>query len=662
MFKKILIANRGEIAARVMRTCRAMGIGTAAIYSDPDRHAPFVRTADEAVYIGPPMTGSSFLAVETIVNAARRVGADAVHPGYGFLAENADFAQACAAAGLTFIGPAPEAIRRMGSKIEAKKLAVAAGVPVIPGFSAAGLTAADIAARVRELGYPVLIKASAGGGGKGMRVVHEPAKLTASLDAARREAKSAFGDDTLLIERYVESPRHVEIQILGDAHGRLISCFERECSIQRRYQKIIEEAPSPAVDAALRARMGAAAVALGRAIGYQNAGTVEFVVDQNGAFYFLEVNTRLQVEHPVTEAITGLDLVRLQILIAQGAPLPMRQEDLAINGHAIEARIYAEDPAADFLPSTGTLVTWEESPASGVRYESGVETGSEVTIYYDPMLAKVIAHAPTRTEAAQRLAKALGAMRVHGVRTNVPLLLRVLQHAEFLAGNLDTHFIATHVPLAAPCTPAQAETDTAHAVAAALWLQARRRTQAPVLHSLPSGWRNNPSQMQEIVFTSGATTIPVRYRLHSPRRIDVRLDTTTHSAAILACTATHVAMELDGIRRACSIVSHGDVHYVHSSLGTSELHEVPRFPPPQREDVRGGCHAPMPGKVLALRVEAGQKVRKGDPLVILEAMKMEHEVVAPHDGEVREVRVTVGQQVDADAVLVVLDETKGTES
>ena len=321
-FRKILIANRGEIAARIMRTCRAMGIGTAALYSDPDRNAPFVRAADEAVYIGPPIASGSFLAIEKIIDAARRVGADAVHPGYGFLAENADFAQACTDAGLTFIGPTPEAIRRMGSKIEAKKIMAAAGVPIIPGCSAEGLSDRGIAARASEIGYPILIKASAGGGGKGMRSVHEPSKLNAALEAARRESKHAFGDDTLLIERYFGSARHIEIQILGDAHGNLIHCFERECSIQRRYQKIIEEAPSPAVDDQLRTRMGAAAITAGRAIGYQNAGTVEFVIDADGKFYFLEVNTRLQVEHAVTEAVSGLDLVRWQSLLAEGAALP----------------------------------------------------------------------------------------------------------------------------------------------------------------------------------------------------------------------------------------------------------------------------------------------------------------------------------------------------
>jgi len=658
-FHKILIANRGEIALRIMRTCRAMGIGTAAIFADPDRHAPFLRAADEAVCIGPPVTGGSFLAIEKIVDAARDVRADAVHPGYGFLAENADFAQACADAGLTFIGPTPDAIRRMGSKIEAKKIMAAAGVPIIPGFGAAGLSDHDIAARASDIGYPILIKASAGGGGKGMRSVHEPSKLATALEGARRESKHAFGDDTLLIERYFGSARHIEIQILGDAHGNLIHCFERECSIQRRYQKIIEEAPSPAIDDQLRARMGAAAVAAGRAIGYQNAGTVEFVVDTDGKFYFLEVNTRLQVEHPVTEEITGLDLVRLQILVAQGEPLPFRQEDLAIGGHAIECRIYAEDPHNDFLPSTGTLLCWQESPGTGIRYESGVETGSEVTIHYDPMLAKVIAHAATRVEAAQRLARALSEMRVHGVRTNVPLLVRVLRHPAFLAGTLDTHFIATHIVLDGQRTPEQEHADRVHAVATALWQQAQRRAAAPVLRGLPSGWRNNPTQMQQVAYVGGDATMHLGYRVHSHGRVTVAVDGTSHEATVLSCDAEHIGITFDGVHRSYQIITHDGVHYVHSTLGTSELHEVPRFPPPAEKEVQGGCRAPMPGKILAVRVDPGQVVHKGETLVILEAMKMEHEVVAPHDGTVREVTVQVGQQVEAGAVLVVLDQANG---
>jgi acetyl-CoA carboxylase biotin carboxylase subunit len=654
-FHKVLVANRGEVASRVMRTCRAMGIATATIYADPDRDAPYVRAADEAVHIGPPLASASFLAVERIVDVARRVGADAVHPGYGFLAENADFAQACADAGIVFVGPTAEVIRRMGSKIEAKRVMAAAGVPVVPGFSAAGLSEREVAARAREVGYPVLVKASAGGGGKGMRVVDGPGRLAAALEAARREAKAAFGDDTLLVERYFASPRHVEIQILGDAHGNLVHCFERECSIQRRYQKIIEEAPSPALDGERRARMGAAAVAAGRALGYRNAGTVEFIVDRDGEFHFLEVNTRLQVEHPVTEEITGLDLVRLQILIAQGAPLPFRQEELAIRGHAIEARIYAEDPRAEFLPSTGTIVCWEEARMPGVRYESGVETGSEVTIHYDPMLAKVIAHAPTRVEAAGLLARALRETRVHGVKTNLPVLLEVLGHPEFLAGRIDTHFIADHLVLAPEPTAAERETDRVHAVAAALWLEERRRAAAPVLRGIPSGWRNNPSTMQEVVFASGARTVAVGYRVHSPADIEVRVDSETRRAAVLGWSDQHLALALDGVRRTYRIAAHGDVRYVSSPLGTSDLHERPRFPPPAREEVHGGCLAPMPGKILQVRVVPGQAVEKGAALVVLEAMKMEHEVTAPHDAFVREVRVEVGQQVEAGAVLVILD-------
>ncbi|MBI4514950.1 MAG: biotin/lipoyl-binding protein [Deltaproteobacteria bacterium] len=654
-FHKVLIANRGEIASRIMRTCRAMGLGTTAIYADPDRHAPFVREAEEAVYIGPPISSGSFLAIEKIIDAARRVGADAVHPGYGFLAENADFALACAGAGLAFVGPSPDSIRRMGSKIEAKKIMAAAGVPVIPGFSANGLSDREVAARAQEVGYPILVKASAGGGGKGMRIVQDAAALPAALAAARREAKSAFADDTLLIERYFDSPRHIEIQILGDQHGNLLHCFERECSIQRRYQKIIEEAPSPAVDERLRARMTSAAVTAGRALGYYSAGTVEFVVDQQGEFYFLEVNTRLQVEHPVTEEVTGLDLVRLQILVAQGAALPLRQEDIAIRGHAVECRVYAEDPYADFLPSTGTLVRWETPAVPGIRYESGVETGSEVTIYYDPMLAKVIARAPGRAEAVRRVAKALSGMRVHGLRTNIPLLLAVLRHPEFVAGNLDTHFIAKHIALAQRRTPAQAEADSVHAIAITLWLQQQRRAEAPVLRGLPSGWRNNPSQMQETAFTSGEATITVRYRVHSGDDIEVIVDGKSLKAAVLSCDATHVALAIDGVRRSCTLLAHADIHYAHSALGSSELRELARFPPPEREEVAGGCHAPMPGKILSVRVTVGQTVKKGAPLVILEAMKMEHEVAAPHDGVVREVKVETGQQVDAGEVLVVLE-------
>jgi acetyl-CoA carboxylase biotin carboxylase subunit len=533
-FSKILVANRGEIALRIMRTCAAMGIRTAAVYADPDRDAPFVRAADDAVYIGPPISSSSFLAVETIVDAARRVGAEAVHPGYGFLAENADFAAACEAAGIRFIGPTAESIRLMGSKVEAKRIMESAGVTVIPGFSAEGLANEAVQTRADALGYPILVKASAGGGGKGMRIVHEPAALATALDAARRESKHAFGDDTLLVERYFDAPRHIEVQILGDHQGNLIHCFERECSIQRRHQKIIEEAPSPTIDADLRQRLCAAALDAAGAIGYRNAGTVEFVVDGKGDFYFLEVNTRLQVEHPVTEAITGLDLVRLQILIAEGQRLPLRQEDLTRHGHAIECRIYAEDPAADFLPSTGTLHSWEVSEAEGVRYDSGVESGSEVTIHYDPLLAKVIAHANDRQEAIARLTTALCRIRAHGVRTNLHLLTRVLRSPEFAEAKLSTHFIGECVSAVPESSDDEREVDRLHALAAAIWLQDQRRAQAPVLRSIPSGWRNSPSQMQEIAFTNGDRTISVRYRIHANAEVELVADDVAHKGQVIA--------------------------------------------------------------------------------------------------------------------------------
>jgi len=652
--QRILIANRGEIARRIIRTCQAMGISAAAIYSDPDRHAPFVREADVSAYIGPPLTGSSFLAIDKILAIAHSLGADAIHPGYGFLAENADFAQACADDGIVFIGPAPESIRRMGSKIEAKKLAAAAGVPTIPGFSVEGLSPAATAKRLEEIGYPALVKASAGGGGKGMRVVREAGDLEAALASARREAKASFGDDALLIERYIDSPRHIEIQILGDTHGNLVHCFERECSIQRRYQKLIEEAPSAFVDAELRARMGEAALAVARAIGYHSTGTVELVVDAERRFYFLEVNTRLQVEHPVTEEVTGLDLVRLQIEVAEGRRLPFRQEDLTIRGHAIECRVCAEDPLNDFLPSIGKVVAWEPAERPGLRYESGVATGSEVTIHYDPMLAKVIAHGADRGEAIRRLAASLDALRVHGVRTNVAYLTQVLRHPQFLAGHLDTHFLERHAVELREHSSPNATTEARHALAAALWLQHRRRQQATVLREIPSGWRNNPSQLQEVSFAAAAGTRRVAYRIHADGTAAAEVDGAPHRVRLVDVDAARIVVEIDDIRRSYGVLEEGDAVYVHSSLGASDLRVLPRFPEAVGEEVQGGCVAPMPGKILAVHVEAGQRVGKGDTLAILEAMKMEHPVCAPEDGVVAEVCVEAGQQVEAGAVLIVL--------
>jgi acetyl/propionyl-CoA carboxylase alpha subunit len=659
---KLLVANRGEIALRVMRTARAMGIATVAVYSDPDAGEPFVAVADEAVALGGATPAESYLRMDAILGAAAATGADAVHPGYGFLAENAAFAAACAEVGLTFVGPPPAVMEAMGSKLAARELMTAAGVPVVPGADLSGITDDDgLLAAAAQVGFPVLVKASAGGGGKGMRVVTGPDGLAEAVAAARREAASAFGDDTVFLERYVSAPRHVEVQIFGDSHGQVVSLFERECSIQRRHQKIIEESPSPAVDGDLRTRLCAAAVNAGQAAGYVGAGTVEFLLTPEGDFFFLEVNARLQVEHPVTEMVTGLDLVRLQLLVAEGHPLPAEVGTAALSGHAIEARLYAEDPEADFLPAPGRLRRFRVPGARGVpdmkaeehlRVESGVGDDSVVSPNYDPMLAKVIAWAPTRDEAARRLAAALARARIHGVTTNRDLLVRVLRHPEFAAGATDTHFLERHSPTELGRPLADDEAERLHAVAAALAAQAERRAQANVLATLPSGWRNNPSQLHTTAYQGRAGRLEVGYRLGHDAQLAVNgadLSATVESAA-----PDEVVLRHDGVRRSFSVHLVDEVAYVDSSLGASTLREEPRFPRAEDERAPGSLVAPIPGTVVRVLVEAGEAVAAGDLLVVLEAMKMEHRVTSPAAGTVAEVRVKAGQTVDGDDVLVVV--------
>jgi acetyl-CoA carboxylase biotin carboxylase subunit len=653
--RKILVANRGEIARRVLRTARAMGLATVAVYSDSDADAPHVAEADEGVRIGPAPSLESYLAIDRIIDAANAVGADTIHPGYGFLAENAEFAARCADAGIIFVGPPVEAIRKMGSKIEAKAIMAAAGVPVIPGVSGAGLSDRKLASEARRIGFPILVKASAGGGGKGMRAVHNETGLADALAAARREAANAFGDDTLLLERYFEAPRHIEVQIFGDATGRVIHCFERECSIQRRYQKIVEEAPSVAVDDRLRARMGAAAVAAGTAIGYVGAGTVEFLVDRTGEFYFLEMNTRLQVEHPVTEAVTGLDLVQLQIVVAQGEPLPVRQEDLAIDGHAVEVRLYAEDPANDFLPATGRILLWEPAELPGVRYDSGVGTGTEIGIHYDPLLAKIIAHGETRGEALQRLARALRLLGVAGVTTNRDLLLAVIGHPAFAEGKLDTHFIERHLPLEARRAVRDAAVDRVHAIVAALYAHECRRGTGPLPASIPSGWRNNRWRAQQVSYRVGGDEIAVRYVATGAGRFDVEGAGTASQALVTASSDHGLVVEIDGVRRRFTVAGDADAPVVHGPLGTTRFLRVPRFPSARMEELTGGCLAPMTGVIRDIRVSVGDRVEKGTVMLVLEAMKMEHQMIAQYPGVVTEIRVEVGQMVDPDAVLIVVE-------
>jgi propionyl-CoA carboxylase alpha chain len=659
MISKLLVANRGEIAARIMRTARELDIATVAVFSDADAEAPFVRAADESVHLPGNAPAKTYLRGDRIIAAAKRTGADAIHPGYGFLSENAGFARAVLDAGLTWVGPSPEAIEAMGSKIAAKELMAAAGVPVLPGITVGTAATLEdgLAARAgAEIGYPVLVKAAFGGGGRGMRVVRTESGLLDAVASARREAASAFGDGTVFLERFVDAPRHVEVQIFGDSHGTVVHLFERECSIQRRYQKIIEEAPSPAVNEALRTQLGEAAVAAGKAIGYVGAGTVEFVLGADGRFHFLEVNTRLQVEHPVTELVTGLDLVRLQLLVAEGLPLPGEALNAGIEGHAVEARLYAEDVAAGFLPATGPVHAFAVPALSGVRVDAGVAAGGEVGVHYDPMLAKVIAHGPTRDEACRRLARALAETRVHGVVTNRELLVGILREPEFRAGMIDTGYLTRHDPQQLARSWSAPEAGRVHAVAAALAGQAGRRAGAPVLATLPSGWRNVPNGPQQVTFGCDAAELDVRYRFDGGR-VMAEVDGEPVDGLVLRSAAPdRVVLDVSGVRRQITVHRVAGVFYVDSPLGSSVLAERPRFPDPGAAVAPGSLLAPMPGTVVRIGAEPGTPVRAGAPVVVLEAMKMEHTVSAPHDGVVSELPVVPGQQVDTGAVLAVVTE------
>jgi len=652
---KLLIANRGEIAARVIRTARAMDIGTVAVFSDADADLPYVRAADEAVALPGHAPAGTYLNAAAIIAAAQRTHADAVHPGYGFLSENAAFARACADAGLIFVGPPPQAIEAMGSKIAAKQLMAAAGVPVLPSITIQGDQPPDDD-EIRKIGFPLLVKAAFGGGGRGMRVVHSPADLNPALAGARREAAAAFGDGTVFLERYLDSPRHIEVQIFGDTHGTLVHLFERECSIQRRYQKIIEEAPSPAVHEALRQELGAAAIAAGKAIGYTGAGTVEFVLDGTKHFYFLEVNTRLQVEHPVTELVTGLDLVALQLQVAEGQPLPPEARLATLTGHAIEARLYAEDVAAGFLPATGTLRAFDLPGLPGIRADAGVAAGSTVGPHYDAMLAKVIGYGPTRDAARRRLARCLAEARLHGVATNRDLLVGILREDEFTRGHIDTGYLTRHDPRELARSPQDPRAAQLHALAAALAGQAARRATTPVLRGIPSGWRNVPSQDQQVTFGTGdGEQRAVRYRF-TAGAVQAEVDGEPITGLLLRrATPQLVIADIDGVRREFTVHQDGDTWDVDSYLGSTELTERPRFPDPRSRAAPGSLLAPMPGTVVRLEVAPGAHVTAGTPIVVLEAMKMEHSVCAPHDGVVTDIEVTGGQQVDVGAVLAVVD-------
>ena len=654
--KRLLIANRGEIARRVMRSASNMGIHTVAIYSDGDSNEPFVRDADEGWALDGMTATETYLDMDKVLVAAESSGADAIHPGYGFLSENAAFAQKVIDAGLIWIGPPPKAISTMGDKLAAKNLMDKAGVPILRSIEIEDDT--ELAVAGQAVGFPALVKAAAGGGGKGMRIVNEASELEGAVASAKREAASAFGDATVFLERYLNGARHVEIQVIGDSHGNLVHCFERECSIQRRHQKIIEEAPSSAVSPELRERMGQAGIQAVRAINYENAGTVEFLLDSSGEFFFLEVNTRLQVEHPVTEEITGVDLVREQIRVAQGYPLSFTQESLEIDGHAIEARIYAEDPANEFLPATGEVLAWEMPTTPEARYDSGVTSGSKVSVNFDPMLAKVTTHAPTREEAALRLARVLERMRIQGVITNRDFLITTLRHPRFLAGDTTTSFIEEVNP---PRERTLNESELRNkAIAASLFIQYRNRSAADVLQTLPSGFRITRMPPERNTFVYHDQEILTEYSSRRDGDFNFTVSGETVIARIIGVSGDRLEYEVNGRRMTATLNNHGNQWWVNGADGDISLTLKTRFPEINApEAVAGGLTSPMPGTVIAVQVAPGEQVSAGQVLAIIEAMKMEHSVVSPQDGVVSEVRVAIGDKVEGGELLVVVEDDSG---
>ena len=624
-FTKILIANRGEIACRIQRTAQALGYRTVAVYSDADAEALHVQMADEAVCIGPAAVQLSYLNIPAILEAAEKTGADAIHPGYGFLSENPGFARACQDAGLTFIGPSAEAIELMGSKRRSKLAMLEAGVPCIAGYQGSAQDDTCLQREAERIGYPLMIKASAGGGGRGMRLVHQPEALLESLHSARSEARNAFGSDELILEQALIEPRHVEIQLFGDRHGNLIYLGERDCSIQRRHQKVIEEAPCPVMTPELRQAMGEAALKAGRAVNYLGAGTVEFLLDRNGQFYFLEMNTRLQVEHPVTELITGLDLVAWQLQIAAGQPLPLEQAQVSLNGHAMEVRLYAEDPAQGFLPQTGEVLRWE--PAVGVRVDHGLCEGETISPFYDPMLCKLIAHGATREEARRKLLRAVEDTLLLGVTTNQRLLAELLKHPGFIDGDFSTGFIAEHFGE----IPRQAATSDQLALAAALFYQ-HSADQHP--HGL-AGWRNN-------------AWVPCTFRLE----VDGEIHTVTAAALPFSTDGRRATLVLNGVRRRIAYHLEGSRLWLPGLTVTNRTQQVAGR---QADAGSGTIKAPMDGAIVDVRVSTGEQVTKGQLLLVLEAMKMEHPLKADRDGVVKAVQVTTGDQVRNRQVLLEIE-------
>ena len=663
MFSKILIANRGEIACRVIRTCRRLGIRTVAVYSEADADAQHVRQADEAYLIGGPRPADSYLRGDAVIAAAREAGAEAIHPGYGFLSENADFADAVAAAGLVFIGPSGASMRKMGSKAGAKELMAAAGVPVVPGYTGEDQSPNMLAREAARIGFPLMIKAAHGGGGKGMRVVHRLEDFIAQLESCQREAANAFGRDRVLLERYVASPRHIEIQVFADAHGRTLHLNERECSAQRRYQKVLEESPSPFLTPALRAAMGDAAVKAAQAIDYVNAGTVEFIVDPDGQFYFMEINTRLQVEHPVTELVTGLDLVEWQLRVAASEALPLAQEDIRQRGHAIEVRLYAEDPEAGFLPGSGRLERLALPEASpGVRIDAGVVEGDTVTIFYDPMIAKLIVHGADRMEALARLREALARCDIAGPKSNIAFLERLVRHPAVTGGWIDTGYLDRHLDEFMPA-PSLASTQQVALVAAELlWQEARARAQAgdgdepDSPWAIADGWRLGHAGARPLAFAHLGQTWTALAHGHGGR-YRIELADEVHEVEDARLTGDLLGLRIHGQARRFRILRHGTGLTLHDGEQRTAVETVPAY---RRTDMAeasgsGKIVAPMPGRVVLVKAQPGDAVVAGQELLVMEAMKMELAVKASRDGVVADVRAAAGDFVEADTVLVALE-------
>lgn len=668
MFSKLLIANRGEIARRIARTARRLGIATVAVYSDADAKALHVLEAEEAWHIGPAPAEESYLRIERLIEVARASGAEAIHPGYGFLSENAAFAEACAAAGLVFVGPPPEAIRAMGSKSEAKSIMERAAVPLVPGYHGRDQEPALLAEEAARIGFPVLIKAAAGGGGKGMRVVSHPEALPAALESAKREAAGAFGDDQLLIEKYLQCPRHIEVQVFADSYGEVVHLFDRDCSLQRRHQKVVEEAPAPALDPEVREAMAEAAVAAAQAIGYVGAGTVEFIFAE-GAFYFMEMNTRLQVEHPVTEMITGLDLVEWQLRVAAGERLPARQEEILARGHAIEVRLYAEDPQRGFLPSSGCLdhLAFPEE-GEGLRIDSGVRSGDEISPYYDPMIAKLIAWGEDRAAALNRLRAALRGIEIAGPATNLLLLQRISQHPAFLEGAIDTEFIARHSEVL--LAPDQAPRRDLLAVACLAEVERRReetRKRAAVSPDPWSpwwrsdGWRLNAVTRWPMTFQVGEERQDVAVE-YLEQGLEILIEGERLAVRIESLEDGRLHIDLAGRQLTLRPVWRGNELTLLWGGAAYRLRLLdPQIEAGQSDSAATRVLAPMPGRVAQVQVMPGQEVSRGDVLLVLEAMKMEHTLYAPKDGRIADVHFAVGEQVEEGVELVTFAEEASTE-